>query len=141
MAAEEIADLAATDARLKALTTELAAAVRARGSQLMDLRGIGPAGAARILTDVGDVARFPDRNHFASLLRLRPGQHLWTPPPVSRSDTDCRGPGTGGSTTCCTWPPSPRSASTPKAEPCAVNWSTWDRTDFTWSARAQAVPP
>ena len=27
---------------------------------------IGPAGAARILADVGDIARFPDRNHFAS---------------------------------------------------------------------------
>ena len=32
----------------------------------MDLFGIGPAGAARILCDVGDVARFPDRNHCAS---------------------------------------------------------------------------
>jgi hypothetical protein len=32
----------------------------------MELHGIGPAGAARILADVGDVARFPDRNHFAS---------------------------------------------------------------------------
>jgi transposase len=32
----------------------------------MDLHGIGPAGAARILADAGDVARFPDRNHFAS---------------------------------------------------------------------------
>jgi len=66
MAVEEVADLVATDARLKALTKELAAAVRERGSHLMDLRGIGPAGAARILADVGDVARFPDRNHFAS---------------------------------------------------------------------------
>jgi transposase len=66
MAAEEVADLVATDARLKALTKELKAAVQARGSHLMDLRGIGPAGAARILADVGDVARFPDRNHFAS---------------------------------------------------------------------------
>ena len=66
MAVEEVADLVATDARLKALTKELAAAVVARGSHLMDLRGIGPAGAARILADVGDVARFPDRNHFAS---------------------------------------------------------------------------
>lgn len=66
MAAEEVADLVATDAKLKALTKELAAAVRARGSHLMELRGIGPAGAARILADVGDVARFPDRNHFAS---------------------------------------------------------------------------
>src|SRR3954447_16107156 len=66
MAVEEVADLVATDAKLKALTKELAGAVRARGSHLMDLHGIGPAGAARILADVGDVARFPDRNHVAS---------------------------------------------------------------------------
>ena len=32
----------------------------------MDLYGVGPAGAARILADVGEVARFPDRNHLAS---------------------------------------------------------------------------
>jgi hypothetical protein len=32
----------------------------------MSLYGIGPAGAARILADVGDVARFADRNRFAS---------------------------------------------------------------------------
>jgi transposase len=66
LAAEELADLVATDAKLKSLEKELAGAVRASGSHLMDLRGIGPAGAARILADVGDVARFPDRNHFAS---------------------------------------------------------------------------
>ena len=66
MAAEEIADLVAVDAKLKAIKKELRAAVQARGSHLMDLHGVGPAGAARILSDVGDVARFPDRNHFAS---------------------------------------------------------------------------
>ena len=66
MAVEEVADLVATDAKLKTLTKELAVAVQARGSHLMELRGIGPAGAARILADVGDIARFPDRNHFAS---------------------------------------------------------------------------
>ncbi|GAB2765281.1 hypothetical protein GCM10027020_17070 [Nocardioides salsibiostraticola] len=32
----------------------------------MDLYGVGPAGAARTLADVGDVARFVDRNRFAS---------------------------------------------------------------------------
>ena len=32
----------------------------------MDLPGIGPIGAARILADVGDVSRFADRNRFAS---------------------------------------------------------------------------
>lgn len=36
-----------------------AAAVQARGPQPKDLRGIGPAGAARILADVGDEPRFP----------------------------------------------------------------------------------
>jgi transposase len=32
----------------------------------MDIHGIGPAGAARILADVGDISRFPSRGHFAS---------------------------------------------------------------------------
>jgi transposase len=66
MAAEQIADLVAVDAKLKAINKELRAAVTARGTDLMHLYGVGPAGAARILSDVGDVARFPDRNHFAS---------------------------------------------------------------------------
>jgi transposase len=47
----------------------------------MDIHGIGPAGAARILADAGDVARFPGRNHFASWTGTAPidassGQHL-----------------------------------------------------------------
>src|SRR3954449_3799437 len=66
MAVEEVADLAAADVKLKMLEKELKAAVLARDSHLMDLPGIGPAGAARVLADVGDIARFPDRNHFAS---------------------------------------------------------------------------
>ena len=32
----------------------------------MDIYGIGPAGAARVVAEVGDVARFTDRNRFAS---------------------------------------------------------------------------
>jgi transposase len=32
----------------------------------MDLPGVGPIVAARVLADVGDVARFADRNRFAS---------------------------------------------------------------------------
>ncbi|WP_298891756.1 transposase, partial [uncultured Serinicoccus sp.] len=66
MAVEELTDLVAVDAKLKALNAELKAAVLARGSHLMDIHGIGPAGAARILADVGDVARFPTRARFAS---------------------------------------------------------------------------
>jgi hypothetical protein len=40
--------------------------VLARGSTLMELTGVGPVVAARTLADVGDVARFADRNRFAS---------------------------------------------------------------------------
>ena len=32
----------------------------------MDLHGIGPSGAARLLVEIGDIARFPNRDHFAS---------------------------------------------------------------------------
>ena len=66
MAAEELADIDRIDTRLKAMKAELKDAVLATGSTLMDIHGIGPAGAAQILADVGDVARFPDRGHFAS---------------------------------------------------------------------------
>lgn len=66
MAAEEIADLVAVDAKLKKIKAELTVTVTARGSALMDIPGVGPAGAARILADVGDVTRFTNRNRFAS---------------------------------------------------------------------------
>jgi transposase len=51
---------------MKKATAELKAMVLARGSRLMDIHGVGPVVAARILADVGDVARFADRNRFAS---------------------------------------------------------------------------
>ena len=66
MAADELADLVAVDAKLKKINAELKAAVIARGSTLLEVHGIGPAGAARILADVGDITRFTDRNRFAS---------------------------------------------------------------------------
>jgi transposase len=66
IAAEEIAELAAVDAKIKKSTTELKELVLTRKSRLMDIHGVGPVVAARILADVGDVARFADRNRFAS---------------------------------------------------------------------------
>jgi transposase len=66
MAAEEIADLVVVDRKLKKIKAELKAAVHARHSTLLEIHGIGPAGGARILADVGDIARFADRNRFAS---------------------------------------------------------------------------
>ena len=80
MAAEELADTGRLDAKLKPMKAELKAAVLASGSHLMDIHGIGPASAARILADVGDIARFPNRSHFASWTGTAPidassGQH------------------------------------------------------------------
>ncbi len=66
IAAEELNDLIAIETRMKKATAELKAMVLERDSRLMDLYGVGPVVAARILADVGDVARFPDRNRFAS---------------------------------------------------------------------------
>jgi transposase len=66
LAAEQLTELVAVEKKIKALTTELKAMVIARGSTLMELPGVGPVVAARILADVADVARFADRNRFAS---------------------------------------------------------------------------
>ena len=66
LAVEQLTELVAVEKKIKALTKELKAMVIARGSTLMDLPGVGPVVAARILADVGDVARFADRNRFAS---------------------------------------------------------------------------
>jgi transposase len=66
IAAEELAELIAVDAKIKKATAELKAMVLARESRLMDIPGIGAVVAARILADVGDIARFADRNRFAS---------------------------------------------------------------------------
>jgi len=66
IAAEELAELVAVQAKIKKSTAELKAIVLARGSHLMDLHGVGPVVAARVLADTGDVTRFADRNRFAS---------------------------------------------------------------------------
>ena len=66
VAAELIADLERIHARKKAANKELTELVAATGTGLLDLNGIGPSGAARLLVEVGDITRFPNRAHFAS---------------------------------------------------------------------------
>ena len=66
LALEQLAEMVVMEKKIKASSKELKTLVIARGSHLMDLTGVGPVVAARILADVGDVARFADRNRFAS---------------------------------------------------------------------------
>ena len=65
-AAELMTDLERIYQRTKAADKELRELLAATGSMLTELHGIGPSGAARLLVEVGDITRFPDRAHFAS---------------------------------------------------------------------------
>ncbi|MFI6266678.1 IS110 family transposase [Micromonospora sp. NPDC051006] len=66
VAAELIGDLERVYRRCKDADKELTQLVASTGTTLMDLHGIGPSGAARLLVEVGDITRFPNRAHFAS---------------------------------------------------------------------------
>jgi transposase len=81
VAAELVADLEKIYARSKAADKELAALLAATGTTLTELHGIGPSGAARLLVEVGDITRFPDKAHFASWTGTAPidassGEHV-----------------------------------------------------------------
>ena len=66
VAAELVADLERIYKRRKAADKELKELVAAAGTSLMDLHGMGPSGAARLIVEVGDITRFATRAHFAS---------------------------------------------------------------------------
>jgi len=72
LAADYIDDLTALDRKLKALNKRIAEAVAATGTTLTDIVGVGPVTAAAILGEVGNVARFPDNDHFASYTGTAP---------------------------------------------------------------------
>jgi transposase len=66
VAAELVGDLERNHERTKRADKELKQLLAQTGTTLMQLRGIGPYNAARLLVEVGDITRFPDRAHFAS---------------------------------------------------------------------------
>ena len=66
LARELIDELTVLDAKIKAADKQLRQLIKASGSSLTDLNGIGPSGAARLIGDVGDVRRFHSAAHFAS---------------------------------------------------------------------------
>ena len=74
LAAEFLEDMRRLDARLRDTRKKLAAAVKASGTTLTGVFGVGPVIAGTIIGDVGDVARFPGRDHFAAYNGTAPGE-------------------------------------------------------------------
>jgi transposase len=83
LAAEFTEDLRGIDAQIRQTRNKLAAAVRAAGTSLTGLFGVGPVIAAAAIGDVRHVARFPDRDHFAACNGTAPievssgGRKIW----------------------------------------------------------------
>jgi transposase len=66
LAGEFLADLCRIDAQLRETRKKLATAVRASGTTVTEVFGVGPAIAATVIGDVRDISRFPSRDHFAA---------------------------------------------------------------------------
>jgi len=66
LAGELIDELTIIDAKIRAADKHLRQLVTATGSSLDELNGIGPSGAARLIGDIGNIARFRTAAHFAS---------------------------------------------------------------------------
>jgi transposase len=85
--ADQIADLAAIDRRLADINGQIKAAVAKAPTRLPRLYGVGPVTTARILGEVGDVARFQSRHHFASYNGTGPTDSGSAGPPAPRVNT------------------------------------------------------
>ena len=66
LAAEHAGDLRDIDGQIRRTRNKIDTAVRATGTSLTGIFGVGPVIAAAVIGDVRDVSRFPSRDHFAS---------------------------------------------------------------------------
>jgi transposase len=72
LALDYLGELERLDARLKELKQSLAEVLAEHPTTLLEINGVGPINAAKILAEVGDVRRFPSRHHFASYTGTAP---------------------------------------------------------------------
>jgi transposase len=72
LALDHIGDIKRFDRRIDQVTLKIHAAVTDSGTTLTRIYGVGPINAGLILGEVGDVSRFPTRNHFASYTGTAP---------------------------------------------------------------------
>jgi hypothetical protein len=66
LAEQFLTDLRRIDIQRSDVKKKLATAVSASGTTVTEVFGVGPAVAAAVLGDVGDISRFPSSDHFAA---------------------------------------------------------------------------
>jgi transposase len=66
LAAEFLEDLRRFDVQMRETKKKLAVVVKAAGTTLTEIFGVGPVVAATVIGDVAGVSRFPGRDHFAA---------------------------------------------------------------------------
>src|SRR5438067_2252676 len=64
LAAQFLTDLRRIDAQRRDVQRKLAAAVQASGTTVTEVFGAGPAVAAAVIGDTGDISRFASKDHF-----------------------------------------------------------------------------
>jgi transposase len=65
-----VRDVRALDRRIAELNERIAAEVKASGTLLTEIFGVGPILAAKIVAIVGDVSRLPSKAHEQGSLRF-----------------------------------------------------------------------
>jgi hypothetical protein len=117
LAAEFPGDLRRIDAQMRDTKKKLAAAVRASGTTLTGIFGVGPVIAATMIGYAAGASRFPGRDNFAAYNRTAPIEVSSGNRKIYRLSRR----GTAASTTPSTWPWSPRSATaTATAAPTTI---------------------
>jgi transposase len=71
-AAALLDDVVRIDSEVRTIKRRMAVAVRATGTSLLDIYGVGPVASSIVLGHVVDVSRFPSRGHFASYAGVAP---------------------------------------------------------------------
>jgi len=72
LALEHLTDVAELDSKLKAMAKRITAVLVEHPSAVTEIRGLGAVTTALILGEVGDVRRFPSKDHFASYTGTAP---------------------------------------------------------------------
>jgi transposase len=92
LATQLLTDLRRIDIQRRDVQRKPATAARASGTTATEIFGVGPAVAAAVIGDAGDISRFASRDTSPPITAPRRSRC----PPAAGSSTGCRCAGTGG---------------------------------------------